>query len=176
MNVRQALAWVAWAACCAAQGQSLRADSTLADAPNGAPKTPSVKSGTAVKVLRRDGFWLEVDAGGRTGWVRASAIVLGSGGGAVAIDTGRLGSGNIVATSVSRGLSAKDLISGKPDFDQVTRLEALSAEASTVQGFVNQGHLQPPSEKVSLLAPRAPAPLAGSASTPNQAKGSQDDW
>lgn len=176
MNCFRAIAWVSLLTCCAVHAQSLRADSALSGAPNGAPKASVLKSGTAIKILRREGFWLEIDAGGKTGWVKASAVMLGSGGGATAIDSGRLGTGNIVATSVARGLSAKDLISGKPDFDQATKLEGLSVDATAVASFVNQGQLLAPSEKVSLLVTKTPVTTGNPPSSTNNTKGGQDDW
>jgi hypothetical protein len=41
----------------------------------------------------------------------------------VALDTGRACKGNIVAASAARGLSAKDLLEGKPDYKSLQKLE-----------------------------------------------------
>ena len=106
--------------CFAVNAQTLREDASLSDKAEGAPGATKLKAGSSVKVLKRQGFWVEVDAGGKNGWLKASQLnFTGATGGPTAIDTGRLGTGNIVATSAARGLSAKDLVSGKPNFEEV---------------------------------------------------------
>ena len=109
--------------CFTVNAQTLREDAILSDKAEGAPGATKLKAGSSVKVLKRQGFWVEVDAGGKNGWLKASQLnFTGATGGPTAIDTGRLGTGNIVATSAARGLSAKDLVSGKPNFDEVKQL------------------------------------------------------
>ncbi len=177
---------LALAAACAAQAQSLREDVALFDKPDGAAGAVRLKAGTAVKALKRQGFWIEVDAGGRTGWLKASAVnFAGATGGPTAIDTGRLGTGNIVATSAARGLSAKDLVSGKPDFEQASRLEGLAAQPAAAQAFLVAGGVVPAADRIQLATPRpaaaaAPAPGAAAGAAPagtsaNKKKG-DDDW
>jgi len=164
-------------------GQVLRDDAALFDKPDGAPGPTKLKAGASIKVLKRQGFWVEVDAGGKNGWLKASQLnFTGGAGGPTAIDTGRLGTGNIVATSAARGLSAKDLVSGKPNFDEVKKLDALAFDPSGIDSFVVQGGVVPSKEKIQLAAakPATPAQPANSSSgasaAPTTPKKDSDEW
>lgn len=99
----------------------------------------------AVKVLKRQGFWVEVEAAGAKGWLKVSEISLGSGapaaGGLGGLDTGRTGKGNIVSTSAARGLTAKELVAAKPDPQQVAQLKGLAVTASAADAFAKAGGL-----------------------------------
>lgn len=168
--------------------QILREDSVLFDKPDGAQTTNKLKTGTAIKPLKRQGFWVQVDAGGKTGWLKVSAVSFGGATSApVAIDSGRLGTGNIVSTSASRGLSAKDLLEGKPNFAEVAKLEKLAADGDAVQTFLSRGSLIPATQKIALSAAKAAAPItaanSGQEAAPTGApagasskKKSGDDW
>lgn len=167
----------------AAHGQVLREEAALSDKPEGAPGAVKLKAGSPVKVLKRQGFWVEVDAGGKNGWIKAALInFTGSTGGPTAIDTGRLGTGNIVATSAARGLSAKDLINGKPNFDEVKKLDGLASNPAGVESFVLAGGAVPSKEKIQLTAAKPAAPAsaaassAGSAPSNNAKKKDDDEW
>ncbi|WVN41522.1 SH3 domain-containing protein [beta proteobacterium MWH-UniP1] len=105
-----------------------------------------------VKVLRRQGFYLEVESGGAKGWLKASEVSTpkGAGGGLSNLDSGRSGKGNIVSTSAARGLSSKDVIASKPDHLQVEELKKLGVSASAADDFATQGGLQ--NRKLALLA------------------------
>lgn len=136
--------------------QTIKEDIAALDSPDGKVSTFSVKAGTPIKALRRQGFWVQIEAGGKTAWVKASALNFSAGpGGPIAVDTGRLGRGNIVATSAARGLSAKDILNGTPRLDDVRRLAEFAVDAAAVQGFVAQGSMQPPARAVALVAPAA---------------------
>ena len=170
--------------------QTLREEAALFDKPDGAPQGAKLKAATPLKLLKRQGFWVEVDAGGKTGWLKVSSVSFAGAAGPVSIDTGRLGTGNIVATSAARGLSAKDLLEGTPNYDEATRLESLALDASGVTAFRAQGGVQPVANVAALTAPRtvaAAAPAgggnnsgnsAGAASPPsgNAKKKGDDDW
>ena len=84
------------------QAQTLKENTGLFDKPDGA-KTADAKAGTPLKITKRQGFWVEVDAGGKKGWVKLGVVNMASTtGGSVALDTGRTGKGNIVSTSAAR--------------------------------------------------------------------------
>jgi hypothetical protein len=164
--------------------QSLREEAVLLDKPDGKPGSVKLVAGSPVKTLKRQGFWVEVDSAGKTGWLKVSQInFAGATGGATAIDTGRLGTGNIVATSAARGLSAKDLVSGQPDFNEVNKLDALTAPPQMVQSFLVSGGLVALTEKIQLNVPR-PAPTAPKAEGVNSSnndpstpkKKADDEW
>jgi hypothetical protein len=130
--------------------QSIKDDAHIFDKPDG-NKTGSVKSGTSIKINKRQGFWVEVEAGSNKGWVKISQINMSaSSGGGIALDTGRAGKGNIVSTSAARGLSAKDLLDGKPDFSAVAKLDGFSLDASAIASFRREANLQAVTEKISL--------------------------
>ena len=142
--------------------QTLREEVALFDKPDGAPQGAKLKAATPLKLLKRQGFWVEVDAGGKTGWLKVSSVSFAGAAGPVSIDTGRMGTGNIVATSAARGLSAKDLLEGKPNLEEATKLEALSLDASGLVAFRTQGGVQPATNVAALTAPRQVA-TAGNA-------------
>lgn len=142
---------LALAALPSARAQTIRADTAAMVEPGGKTAAFSVKAGIPVRALGRQGFWVQIEAGGRAAWVKASALSFSAGSGIpVAIDTGRLGRGNIVATSAARGLSAKDILGGIPRLDEVRRLAGFTAEAAAIQDFVAQGSVQPPARATVL--------------------------
>ena len=130
--------------------QTIKDDAQLFDKPDG-NKTSSVKSGTSIKINKRQGFWVEVEAGSNKGWVKISQVNMSaSSGSGIALDTGRAGKGNIVSTSAARGLSAKDLLDGKPDFSAVEKLDGFTLDASVIASFRREANLQAVTEKISL--------------------------
>jgi hypothetical protein len=134
--------------------QTLKEESRLLDKPSGAAQGAAIVAGTGAKVLERQGFWVRVEASGRSGWLKASALNFSSGsGGPTAIDTGRLGTGNIVSASSARGLSAKDLLNGTPRPEEVAKLNQLMADAAAVQAFITQGEVTALAQAVMLKAP-----------------------
>ncbi len=112
------------------------------DKPDGA-KIAALKSGTPARVLKRQGFWVHVQAASKTGWVRLNQLGFGGAGGIVALDTGRAAAGNIVSTSVARGLTAKDLLNGKPDLGAVARMDAWVSNSASVDKFSADGGVAP---------------------------------
>ena len=151
--------------------QTVREDISLFDKPDGIQSTNKLKAGTPVKPLKRQGFWVEVDAGGKSGWLKVSAVNFSTGAsGPTAIDTGRLGTGNIVATSVARGLSAKDLLEGKPNFEEAGKLDLLGADVAAVDALRLQGGTK---LVVLTIALAAPAPTPAPPAAPPSATGTQ---
>lgn len=168
-----------------ATAQTMKEDATLAEQPDSA-KGIKLKAGTAVKMRKRQGFWVEIDADGKVGWVKLGQLNLSTGStGPVALETGRTGKGNIVSTSAARGLSAKDLLEGKPDLKGLAKLEGLTIEAAAVDAFRTEGGITPLTEKIALSVP-APAAKAGKAKpvqsdddfdeAPKKTKKGGDDW
>ncbi len=142
------------------QAQTLGKATDLKASP--APEAKTVKSLPAnapAKLLKRQGFWVEIESGGASGWVKLSDLNMGSGGASIsAMDTGRTGKGNIVSTSAARGLSAKELTAAKPDVQQFEQLRALSVSAADAEAFAQAGGLKV--RTVALLA--APSAAASS--------------
>ncbi len=115
---------------------------------------------TPVKMMKRQGFWAEVEVARQKGWVKLSDLNMSTGGssGLIQMDTGRSGKNNIVSTSAARGLSAKELIAAKPDPLQFDQLKLLAVSPADAESFSKSGGLQV--RTVSLLA--TPSPSAAS--------------
>ena len=126
-----------------ANGQLTKAKVDLRAAPDSASKVVgSLQPETSVKIVKRQGFWLEVESKGAKGWLKAASISFPtSTSGLSSLKTGREGKGNIVSTSAARGLSSKELVSAKPDLEQVRRLESLAVDTSAASKFALQGQL-----------------------------------
>jgi hypothetical protein len=148
-----------------------------------------VKAGESLKVVNRQGFWVEVEAAqGKRGWVKVSILSFAAGaGGPTAIDTGRMGTGNIVATSSARGLSAKDLLSGAPRPEEVAKLDAFAADRAAVQNFLASGSITQLTQTIELRVPELPSKKSlpersdtskvGAAGSRSEGKkGGLDDW
>ena len=118
---------------------------------------------STAKVLKRQGFWVEIDSGGLKGWVKLSNLSLGTsgGGGISTMDTGRTGTGNIVSTSAARGLSAEDLVAAKPDPLQFEQLKSLAVSATDAENFAQSRDLK--IRSVPLLETPARPPSRASA-------------
>lgn len=175
-----------------AHAQAMKVDTELLGEPGGSPNQQKIKAGESVQILRRNGFWVEIQAGSnQKGWAKAASIDFSNAAkGPVAIDTGRLGSGNIVATSAARGLSAKDLQQGSPNITAVEKLDAIVAQALPVKVFREQADIIPAAGNFALAAPpprsadTAPPPAAASNGQPAKpqpsskpkAKKDDDDW
>jgi len=122
--------------------ETLRAEPAVTAASVG-----TATSGSPVSLKERKGFWQQVQVGNLTGWVKLSSIALGDGdtaaSGLAAMATGRGASGNVVAASGTRGLSAEELSSARPDQQELARLLAISVPAAAKAEFVSQAKLSP---------------------------------
>ena len=165
-----------------AWAQTMKEAATLLAAPNGVPTSKHLNAGTPIKILQRKQLWLEVAGSEGTGWVQISAIQFSSKGqGPVAIDTGRLGANNIVATSAARGLSAKDLLHGQPDAAAVEKLDLLMVDKSAVDRFRQEGQLVVNTHAIELVPSKPSSKEDHDSSTSAGAsksgkKSSSDDW
>lgn len=107
-----------------------------------------------VQVVERKGFWAKVATRNTTGWVKISTLALDAPPNAgtapanagapllTALVTGRTGSGNIVNTAGTRGLSAEDIRAAQPDMNAVTQVKALAATPAAATQYAQQGGLQ----------------------------------
>lgn len=144
--------------------QSVKEEVRLHDKPSGTPQGAALPAGAAVKMMERQGFWVRVEAGSRSGWLKATSLVFSNSAAvAIPIDTGRLGAGNIVSVSAARGLSADDLMNGTPRPEEVARLVQLAPEPAAVQAFLAQGRITPPAQVAALQPPTEPPPRPAAA-------------
>lgn len=142
----------------------------------------------ALTIATRKGFWVQVASGSLAGWLRVSDIQFVQPGNArvnlAALDSGRLGKGNIVATSAARGLSAKDLQDAAPDVAAVQALVSQSRDAALLAAFRAEGGLHArtiaPLKPAALQAgPVRPAVLVTqkpATGSPSDAKDKNEDW
>jgi hypothetical protein len=155
------------------RAQTLKEEGRLYDKPSGVAQGAAIAAGTSAKVLERQGFWIRVEAAGRNGWINASGLSFSSGsGGPTAIDTGRLGTGNIVSTSATRGLSAQDLLNGSPRMDEVAKMALYAPDKAAIEAFASQGRVIARGQPVSLRATEVTAAKPGSAQTNGQRESS----
>ncbi|MBM4231415.1 MAG: hypothetical protein FJ184_11820 [Gammaproteobacteria bacterium] len=142
----------------------------------GATSVGTVKSGVSAKILERRGFWIKIDAGGLTGWIKISSLQFGNGGASkIALDTGRMTTGNIVSTSAARGMTKGEFLESTPNESALALLKNNVPAADTVMKFSEIGRLVP--KKIAALAVPAvsPKPSTESASTKKNSE-AQENW
>jgi hypothetical protein len=113
------------------------------------------------EVLERKGFWVKVKTAQASGWTKLSAVSIeqtgGSGAGGLSVLTGlasgRVGSGNIVSSAGTRGLSENDLKGSKPDLQAYAYVKTLAANEADALRFAQAGGLKP--REISYVQPPA---------------------
>lgn len=115
-----------------------------------------LKAKQAVDITARKGAWAGVTTGqGQQGWARILNLRTGSGqvsaaGANQLASVFRTGSsGTSVSTGV-KGLSAEQLRSASPDFNEVSELDGFAANAGDARQFASAGQLQ--EKRVDYLA------------------------
>jgi len=167
--------------------QTLKEESKLFDKPNGTALGASVPGKAPVKILERQGFWIRVEAGGRAGWLKASSLNFSSNpSGPTAIDTGRLGTGNIVSTSAARGLSAKDILAGVPKVQEVHKMQKYVPTEAELKLFSSQGNIVASKQAIEVkslvsltsqsVSQQKASGAAGTQSPKSVTKKATDDW
>lgn len=114
----------------AESGVLIRAD-VLRDKPFiDAAEVDKVAANAPVSIASRQGGWMQVDAGGKTGWVRtlnvrlAGGASVGGSGLLAASSLYRTGSSGTQVTTGVKGLGASDLSAASPDAEQLAMLDA----------------------------------------------------
>ena len=127
-----------------AQTGTFKANDVLRADANEQSATPgNVNAGAKFDVLERKGFWVKLKVGNATGWAKLSALNLdqgGSGAGSAGsllggLASGRTGSGNIVSSAGTRGLSAEELKAAKPDMEAVVQVKRQAAAAPAANSY-----------------------------------------
>lgn len=145
---------VSWAAVAQEQGFTNRATELKDKASGDAATVAQLPENTPVKVLARGGGWTQVDAGGKTGWVRVfhlrfpSTVEAGSGGGSGLASLGSAfgfgGSSNRkanLATTGIRGLSPEDLKNASPNPAELQKLHSYRVDKSSAERFAREAKL-----------------------------------
>jgi hypothetical protein len=130
----------------AQQAKATKPADLLTEPTPGSAKSGSMTSGQALSVLDKKGFWVKVQNGSQSGWVKLTDIELPNA--VTKIDpmsTGRTSGGNIVNTAGVRGLSPEELKGSKPNtvaVDQAVQNAAKVSDAD-VSSFISSGGVVP---------------------------------
>jgi hypothetical protein len=116
-----------------------------AEANAGATVVGTLAQGSSVHLLERKGFWVRVKSGAGTGWLKLSGLSLQSQKSAsLALPisaSGRLGSGNVVSATGTRGISSEALLSARPDVAGVHQLQRNAVSSADAGRFASEGRL-----------------------------------
>jgi len=142
----------------------LRADPSATAASVG-----SVSANSKVEILDRKAFWLKIRSNGTTGWVKMSSVATeggsaGNPGALAGLATGRLGSGNIVSASGTRGLSSEELKSARPNFASLKQVQGMAISGEEASRFAAAGGLM--TRSIEYVRPTVPAGAQPPDSTP----------
>lgn len=125
------------------QGTQLRQDPSATS-----QKIADIAPKKSVKVLEKKGFWVKIEADGKSGWVKLNDIELPSISNNIdPISTGRAANGNIVNTAGVRGLSPEELKGAKPNTAalEVAIKNSELIKDSDIASFMSGGGLAPKS-------------------------------
>ena len=102
--------------------------SVRAEASSSGDTVATLDKGASITVGSRSGIWYAAQSPAE-GWIKITDVTIpnkGDGSSAQAgLVSGRMGSGNSVASSGARGLDGDAVVTGKPDFEAVKELYAL---------------------------------------------------
>jgi hypothetical protein len=133
----------------AAEIGSLLKNDTLRNEPySDAKSLATLNRGDKVEILAKKGAWLQIKTSKASGWVRLLSVKRGTTGksneaaSVLAVASGRAGTGQVVATTGVRGLSAEELKGASFNEIEVKQLEANSISAQQAQQFASSGNLK----------------------------------
>jgi len=145
---------LSWGALAQEQGFTNRATELKDKAAADAATVAQLAENTPVKVLARGGGWTQVEAGGKTGWVRVfhlrfpSAVEGGGSSGAglssIGAALGFGGSSNrqaTLATTGIRGLSPEDLKNASPNPAELEKLHSYRVDKGAAERFAREAKL-----------------------------------
>ena len=138
------------------------ADVVRAEPSDSAATVANAALNSKAEVLERKGFWVKVKTAQATGWTKLTAVSIdqSSGGGAggmsvlAGLASGRAGSGNIVSSAGTRGLSENDLKGSKPDLQAYEFVKTLAVKEPDAISFAQAGGLQP--REIQFIKPPTP--------------------
>jgi uncharacterized protein YraI len=130
-------------------GTALKAEVVRAEPFGDAKSLGTLAAGEKVSILKKDGGWLQVKSGKRTGWVRMLSISKGaasnkgsSAAGLLGLASGRAGTGKVVATTGVRGLNEEELKAARFDERELRQAESFATGRADAQRFASQGKLK----------------------------------
>ncbi|NOU25361.1 MAG: SH3 domain-containing protein [Methylotenera sp.] len=131
----------------AATGSALKNDNLRYEPFADAKVTGTLNRGETLEILNKKGAWLQVKSKKTIGWVRLLSVKRGASSssnqaaGALAVASGRAGTGQVVSTTGIRGLSAEELKAAKFNETEVKTLESYTQSANQGKQFANAGGL-----------------------------------
>lgn len=137
---------------------------------------------TVLEVLRRQGGWMQVKTGANEGWLKMTAVKLGtvaatpgkSGNSLSTLvnlaTTGRSGSSGVTVTTGVRGLGQEELKNAQPDHEAVSRMSSFTAAKNEAAAFAAGAKLQSQTLEY-LAAPAAISATTGGVSAGNFGRG-----
>lgn len=128
-------------------GVALKADKLLAEPFNDAKTVGNLLRGDNVEIITKKGAWLQIKAKKSTGWVRLLSVkrtnsTASNSKGILDIASGRSGTGQVVATTGVRGLSAEELKSAKFSEEEMKAMESYTESGVQAKKFAEAGQLQ----------------------------------
>ena len=129
-------------------GSALKNDSIRFEPFADAKVTGTLSRGDSLEIISKKGAWLQVKSKKSTGWVRLLSVKRGSSSssnqtsGILAAASGRAGTGQVVSTTGTRGLSAEELKAAKFNESEVKTLEGYTQSAAQGHQFANAGNLK----------------------------------
>lgn len=129
-------------------GSALKNDNLRAEPYTDAKVAGSFTRGESLEILKKQGAWLQVKTKKNTGWVRMLSVKRGTAttsnktSGALALASGRAGTGQVVSTTGVRGLSEQDLKAAKFNETEIKTLESYTLSAEQGRQFANAGKLK----------------------------------
>ncbi|MDZ4097432.1 MAG: hypothetical protein U1E13_01895 [Methylophilaceae bacterium] len=135
-----------------------------------APTISKLPANTELEVLARQGGWMQVKAGAEEGWLKMTAIKLGtgdaqgkSGSGLGTLfniaTTGRSGSSGVTVATGVRGLGQEELKNAQPNHEAVKKMEAFVGAKNEVTVFATSANLK--SQSLEYLGVAATSPTNG---------------
>lgn len=137
---------------------------------------------TVLEVLRRQGGWMQVKTGANEGWLKMTAVKLGtaaatpgkSGNSLSTLvnlaTTGRSGSSGVTVTTGVRGLGQEELKNAQPDHEAVSRMSSFTSAKNEAAAFAAGAKLQSQTLEY-LAAPAATSATTGGVSAGNFGRG-----
>ena len=145
---------LSWAVEAQEQGFTNRATDLKEKAAADSATVAQLPENTPVKVIARGGGWTQVDAGGKTGWVRVfhlrfpSTVQASDSSGSVGLGSigSALGFGSSsrkanVATTGIRGLSPEDLKNASPNPAELEKLHSYRVDKPSAERFAREAKL-----------------------------------
>lgn len=135
----------------------------------------NLPANTMLEVLTRQGAWMQVKSGTGEGWLKMTAVKLGTTAatqekGANGLSTlvnlattGRSGSSGVTVTTGVRGLGQEDLKNAQPNPEAVKKMESFTAARNETAAFASGAKLQ--SQTLEYLSVSAAASASSNSTT-----------